>query len=449
MKARILAAAGLAVTLAAAAGCGGSSNSADKNTGKPAGKTGAATKASDVKSITVWLQTDAQGQAWQPIVDAANQQFQQAHPGVTADVQYQDWTQHLTKLDAQLAARKAPDVVEFGNTETTKYMAEGVLADLTPNKGDFDNSSQWLDGLTQSCTYQGKLYCVPYYAGARGTFYRTDQFKAAGISAAPTTLDEFVNDCKALQAKYGASDPNYSGFYFPGKYWYGAMSFVYDYGGQIAAQDGDQWKAQLESSQAQQGLQKIADIAKQCSKAPADTDENHPDQGLVFAKGHVGMFYGPGWESGVILDPKKGNPKMQGKFSAFNMPSANGKPNLPAFLGGSDLAVMATSKAQDLARDWIKIYTGTQSETQLVQKDSVVPNAKNLTSANSNPDLKPFYDAAAGATWFVPTAKNWAQVEQANILPNMLAAIFSGKQSIADATKAADSQIDQILNGQA
>ena len=36
-------------------------------------------------------------------------------------------------------------------------------------------------------------------------------------------------------AKYGGSkDPTYSAVYFPGRYWYAAMSFVYDFGGQIA-----------------------------------------------------------------------------------------------------------------------------------------------------------------------------------------------------------------------
>ena len=62
-------------------------------------------------SITVWLQVDAQAENWAPIVKAAKDQFQKAHPGVTVDVQYQTWTDHLKKFDATLAGGNAPDEV--------------------------------------------------------------------------------------------------------------------------------------------------------------------------------------------------------------------------------------------------------------------------------------------------------------------------------------------------
>ena len=51
-----------------------------------AGGVSGATKA---KSITVWLQTDAQAANWAPIVAAANAQFQK-DTGATANVQYQN-----------------------------------------------------------------------------------------------------------------------------------------------------------------------------------------------------------------------------------------------------------------------------------------------------------------------------------------------------------------------
>src|SRR5689334_19679549 len=61
-----------------------------------AGGVSGATKA---KSITVWLQTDAQAANWAPIVAAANAQFQK-DTGATANVQYQSWGTHLQKFDA-------------------------------------------------------------------------------------------------------------------------------------------------------------------------------------------------------------------------------------------------------------------------------------------------------------------------------------------------------------
>ena len=76
-----------------------------------------------------------------------------------------------------------------------------------------------------TCSYGGKLLCVPYYTGARAVIYRTDYYKGAGIKGTPKTLDQFVGDGKKLMKKYG-KDQNFSAFYFPGKNWYASMAFV-------------------------------------------------------------------------------------------------------------------------------------------------------------------------------------------------------------------------------
>ena len=112
--------------------------------------------AAATNSITVWLQVDAQAANWEPIVKAANAAFQREHPGVAVNVQYQTWGNHLQKFDATLAGGNAPDVIEMGNTEMTKYMAAGAFQDLTSDRGSFANSSTWLDGLAAQGRSSGK-----------------------------------------------------------------------------------------------------------------------------------------------------------------------------------------------------------------------------------------------------------------------------------------------------
>ncbi len=113
----------------------------------------------------------------------------------------------------------------------TKYMAAGAFAPLTAST--FENSSTWLKSLKDAGTYNGKLYGVPYYAGARAVIYRSDYFKKAGVTKVPTSLAEYVADGKKVMTAF-QSDKQFSALYFPGKYWYAALSFVYDYGGKIA-----------------------------------------------------------------------------------------------------------------------------------------------------------------------------------------------------------------------
>ena len=245
MKARVIAAVLFAAVLAAAATTA-SGSVAKRN----------------ATTITVWLQDDAKN-GWADAVAAATRSFQAKHPGVQVDVQYQQWPTHLTKLDAALAGNNAPDVVEMGNTETTKYMAAGAFQSLQAKT--FPNSSKWLSALKGSCTYGGKLFCVPYYAGARAVIYRKDYYRQAGIVGTPRTLNAFVSDGKKLMKKFG-KDRNFSAMYFAGKNWYATMQFVYDYGGKIAVKTGGKWKGTLDSPQAIRALTKLKSIVRSLSR---------------------------------------------------------------------------------------------------------------------------------------------------------------------------------------
>lgn len=448
MKARILTAVGLAAALAVA-GCSSSKSKTGGSSSTPTGSASSATSASPSSggssggadnsasgTLTVWLQTDAQN-GWPKEVAAATTAFNQKYPNVKVDVQYQTWADHLTKLDSALAATP-PDVVELGNTETTKYMADGALADITADKGKFDNSGTWLKGLADSVTFDGKVYGVPYYAGARGIIYDTAAWAKAGLSAPPTTLDELKSDGEKLKAVIPATE---SALYWPGKNWYGAMSFVYGYGGDIASQSGGKWTADLEQPAAVAGLTELKSLVSDLSKAPSDIDESKQDSSM--AQGQAAMIYGNGWEEGSVTDPKTGNPNL--KLGAFPMPGKDASAPLPSFLGGSDLVIPATSKNTAWAEAWINAFTGNTGMTALVNDAKVIPNTTSLLNLPAIADSA--FTKAAQTSWFVPTAKNWADVESQNILQNMLSSILSGKQSIQDATKAADQQINSILNG--
>jgi N,N'-diacetylchitobiose transport system substrate-binding protein len=430
MRLRVVAAAAAVAALALVAATTGTARTASPATAQK-------------DSITVWLMSDAQSN-WPEAVKAANAAFQAKHPGVDVNVQYQSWGDYKTKFEATLSGGSGPDVLEFGNTDIPKYNAAGALAPLS--KGDFPNSSTWLSGLAKAGSYNGKLYGVPYYAGARGVIYRTDQYKAAGIKTVPKTLAEFVADGKKLMAKYGKNDPNYSAVYFPGRYWYAAMSFVYDYGGQIAKTSKGKWVGALDSVNALQGLNAWKAAALALSRANKTGDEAHPQQALVFAKGHVGSFIGNGWEWPYALDPKLGNPALEGKINAYPMPSHVTGRYMPTFLGGSNLGVPITSKNKDLAVDWIAAYTSTANETLMASAGGVIPNTTSLARVNaSKPTLAPFAEAAK-FSWFVPSTPNWANVESANVLQSMLSNILRQPSKTKEFAHKASDQITEILN---
>jgi N,N'-diacetylchitobiose transport system substrate-binding protein len=379
-------------------------------------------------SVTVWLQTDANKPNWKAIINAATKQFQREHPGVAVDVQFQEWGNHLQKFDATLAGGNAPDVIEMGNTEMTKYMAAGAFQDITSDRRSFANSSKWLEGLAAAGRFDGKLFGVPYYAGSRVVTYRTDLFKQANVKI-PKSLAEFTAAAKKLGEQEG--DRGFSPVYLAGTDWYVAMGFVHDYGGTIARQVGGKWKGTLTSPGSVAGLTAWKNFFLAASRASKTTDESHPNPYDVYAQGKAASMLGPGWYTCCV------GKKYEKSSAQFVMPSRRKGQPMPGFLGGSLLAVPVGAD-KELAVDWIEAYTSNASMKRL----RGIGNIPNTTSLLGNTVA----EQAARRSWFVPTAENWITVENRNLLRTMLRDILTGKQTVRQAAQSANDKITSVLN---
>jgi len=390
-------------------------------------------------TLTVWLQVDAQN-GWANLVGDANTAFESANPGWTVDVVYQQWSSHLANFDATIAGNDVPDVIEMGNTEMTKYMADGAFANITADKSQFANSKNWLQGLAASAMYHNKLYGVPYYAGSRVITYRTDLFKKAGIKSLPKSLAQFQGDMQKV-AKLEKKVKGFSPMYVGGEDWYTALGFVFDYGGSIATYSHGKWQGTLDSKKSVAGLtafKKFFDATQ--SKSTATLDGTNPFPYTVYSQGRTATLYGPAWYT-CCTTAKNAPPKLDftKRTMQFVMPShIAGKP-MPGFLGGSDLAVPAQGSQQSQARQWIADFTSTTSEKGLQAKGNI-PNATNLLGNTVN-------DKAAARSWFVPQATNWVNVENGNILKTMLAQLLTGHLTVKQAAEVASQNITQTLNG--
>ncbi len=390
----------------------------------------AAQAANEKGSITVWLMPDAKD--FGTALADATIAFNKKYPNMKVNVEFQTWGDHLKKLDAGLVAKKTADVMEFGNTEVLKYSSSGALADLSSYKSTFDYSNDWLKALTDAGSFDGKLYAVPYYAGARAIMYRTDLFAAQKISV-PKSYDEFLAAGKKLMAAYG-SDATFSAVYLPGKYWYAAMSFVYDAGGSIATSTGGKWTGTLDSAASIAGLNRFKEVSDTLSKA--DKAGTESAQWDVFNGGKVAMSYSNGWESCCI-------PKVGANWAFFPMPSVNKGSYAPAFLGGSNLAVPVYSKNAKISAYWIRSFTSAAQMRTIAGSGAIPNNTKmlNMIKGKAAPVA-----AAAKNSWFVPAATKWVDVENANVLQTMLSDIATGKKTVAAAAADASAQITKILN---
>jgi N,N'-diacetylchitobiose transport system substrate-binding protein len=274
--------------------------------------------------------------------------------------------------------------------------------------------------------------------------YRTDLFKKAGVEA-PTSLDQWIAGGQKLAAA-NKSNGRFMPLYLPGQNWYFLSSLIWDQGGDLAVKDGDTWKGALDTPQAQAGIADYKKLFDALSKAPADTDEATPQQFEVMAKGNVGMMIGLPWELNSAVGE---TPSLKSKLGAFPIPSHTAGQTAPVFLGGSNLAVSAGSKNQDLAYGWLKLLAGEKYQTRLAKENGVLPNSTTLAGATLGDD--PVLGAMAKGAEngrITPNDPTWAAVEATpNPIKDMMTKILSGKASAADAAAEANNLITQKMAG--
>ncbi|MCI3932979.1 extracellular solute-binding protein [Streptomyces sp. AN091965] len=420
MKRKLIAAIGVAGMLVSIAACG-SDDKDDKGSGADGFKG---------ETLTLWAMDGSTPDGWTKDVKAAFEK----KTGAKLKLEVQDWNGIQQKLTAALSEENPPDVFEIGNTQTAAYAKSGGLADLSDLKKSL--GADWTDSINKSTVVDGKQYAAPWFVLNRVVLYNKKVWADAGIKKTPKTRDEFYADLKKIGDKTDAEP-----IYLPGQNWYHFVGLVIGEGGELVKKDGDKYVSNL----ADPKVAKAAETYKKfqaLSKAPKNKDEATPQQAEVFAKGKTGAFIGMSWEAATAI---KANKKIEKDIGYFTIPGAAADKPEGVFLGGSNLAVAATSKKQELAKEFLKIALSDKFEGALAKEGGVIPNKQALESnLKGNPAAEAMAPAAAGGG-ITPLIPEWAAVEnEPNPIKSYLTAVMNG-ESPADAAKKVEGEFNKRL----
>ena len=433
---------GAAVALAgAAAGCGSSGTSSSASSAAPA-KLVVWRMGSSVPSQVTWMNG---------VVTQFHKQFP-AFKSTKVVVDWIPWTNRVTDWTNALTSGKGgPDITELGNTDTPGIAAQGALADVTASVKSWSQGSALIPGNVANDTVNGITYAVPWFGGVRGIWYRTDQFKKAGIAAPPATWAQLVADAKLLQKKY----PGTYGLGAPSNFTNGIVSFIWGAGGQVAVKQNGKWVAQLTSPASEAGLKFYADLyltqhvspAKYIGQtelgAPGATSGGSDED---FAKGTLDMYIDGPWAQSSLEAVSK---KYAADWASFPIPSQNGPNPAPAFSGGSDLGVWAKSPNRTAAWDLVSVMDSPANATTFANSQGFFPEFTSALSGGayaSSPILAGFAKAAAYTQIAPLNSTNWATADATDaIIPTMMKALMQGANFSATVSKA-NTQLENVLN---
>jgi N,N'-diacetylchitobiose transport system substrate-binding protein len=405
------------------AGCAGSSDEGGSSSEEGA-------------EIRVWLVgTDTP----QDARDYLKETFEEENPGSTLVIEEQQWTGLVDKLTTSLSSNDSPDIVEMGNTQAPAFTSSGALLSLDDIEGDL-GGDDLLPGFVEAGSWDDTLFAAPYYSGARVVFYNTAMYEQAGV-AVPTTLDEYVSNGVTLAGAL----PGVSGVYFPGKDWYNALPFIWENGGEIAVQDGDEWDAQLSSDESLAGLAQVQQLMTEASLAPKDGDE--AEGWVPFRTEQSATYSAPSWAYwSIVADEDKQPTPVADLTGYFALPGMDGGA-AQVFAGGSNIGIAAKSQNPDLAKSALQIMLSEEYQTILAE-NGLVPALVSLGDkvAAATPELATVIAEAAADAKLTPASPNWADVEAQGIMQDLFVNIANGGD-IEELATAADEQIEEILNG--
>ncbi|MCL1868937.1 MAG: extracellular solute-binding protein [Promicromonosporaceae bacterium] len=427
----------LALAMSACSSGGNGGAASPTPTGKP-----------EPANITLWLNGADTPQANR---DWLKQEFAKENPGSTLTIEEQSWTDLVPKLTTALAdPNNTPDVVEIGNTQAPTFTAVGAFTEITPDFFKELGGDKLLKSFVDAGDFDGKHYALPYYFGSRYMFYRKDIWTAAGLTV-PKTLDEFATDVAKLKTD------KQSGFAIGGQDWRNGISWVFANGGELATVNGTTWTSTLSDPKTIAGLKEFQQVYKTSSILPStDRDVAYWDFLNDGAKGEppaAATIMAPGWARwsiGGMVKNAKGEDVRDGmadanKFDIFALPGKDGGV-APVFAGGSNIAISAKSKHQELAKSLMKIIFSADYQQMLGKAGLGPANSDYVSSLGDDKFAKTMIETAANSK-LTPAAPGWASVEGAFVYEELFQKIVEGGDVVALA-KQYDAKITPMLNGQ-
>ncbi|MFD3539141.1 extracellular solute-binding protein [Streptomyces sp. NPDC058662] len=395
-----------------------------------------ATKDEKTGTLRVWLFQEVANDPKKKVVDGAVAAFTARNADVKVEVEYIPVESRAQRVKAAFNDPKsAPDLIEYGNTDTAGYVKDGGLADISAEFGAWPDAKDTDPTAVQSVTVGGKVYGAPFFVGVRALYYRTDVFTELGLQP-PRTQDELVATAKRIRQ----ARPELYGIAVGGAYTYGAMPFIWANGGELAEESGGAHRSAIAGAAARKGIETYTSLfgddncpAAKCAAMGGNATVT------AFASGNAGMAIGGDFSHQAVEAGA-----VKGKYAVVPLPGVKEGEIAPAFAGGNNIGVLKSSSRRTLAVDLMKQLAGKDTQRGLFDAMGFLPTYTDVRAeaARKDPFVEPFVKTLTAGAKFVPASPAWGQIDASTVLPTMFQEIVSGKKDVATASGDAAKKMD-------
>ncbi|MNM12429.1 Multiple sugar-binding protein precursor [compost metagenome] len=351
--------------------CGNSNNNEGNTSSSSASPSSGSTSGGDSgKKVTITFQNiypDPTTPNYKMVRQLVSQ-YEKEHPNIHIELDTLNTDQQKVKLKTQAASKEIPDITMVNPAAQMKpFVDAGLLAPLNDviDKGGLKDTYQ--AGLLDYYSFNDNVYALPDGNNIEVVFYNKDLFQQAGISAPPTTFDEFLQDVKTLKSKgitplaIGEKDS-----------WTGSFLFMNillrTNGGPGFLKDVVDGKKTFNDPAFVEAVDRFQDLVQAGAFPDGATSIDANAGGNIFKSGKAAMWIIGTWETGAI-DASS----VAGKVGAFQFPTVDGKgdPNEFMLAPGSAFAISANSEHLQETKDFLNYFTLNLPKTQFELKNAV------------------------------------------------------------------------------
>jgi multiple sugar transport system substrate-binding protein len=273
------------------------------------------------------------------VIQILTNAFNAADNGITVEkLGGQNWGDYYPQLSTTFSAGDPPDVAVMHQHRLPDFAGRGLLMPLDQALADAGvDFSDYTQPAQDAATYDGEVFGVPFDLHASLWHVNTDIFAEAGLvddagmPVMPTSADELIAQCQAVQDATGKQYFGHDWFEFG----VGARLFlalVWQQGGDLS----DGTTATVNTPEGQEAVRLLNQLATECS----DPAQGYTDSQAGFLSGDIAVLHNGTW----VVDQY--DRETEFGYVATDVPNIYGS---PAAWGDSHMWVMPNQSDADPA----------------------------------------------------------------------------------------------------
>lgn len=380
-------------------------------------------------TITYWhTMADAESAQLELVIE----EFEKENPGITIEATDYAYDDFKTALLTSIAGDEAPDTARLDIAWVPEFANEGALMQLDGVMPDYDAiAEQTFPGPLSTNYWNGHYYGLPQDTNTQVLLWNKEMFTAAGLTGAPTTMEEF----KTYACQLSDADNEIYGYALGGTYFWAPAPIFYAMGGKIVADDFSTASGYINSDASVSAFSMLVDMYNDGCISP-----NLLGGGIGTSDGHGSGKYAMIIDGPWMVDIYKSSyPDFEVNFALIPT-GADGTTS--SVVGGEDVVIFQDTENADAAMKWVAFLISEKAQVMMGQV-GVMPTLSSLTGSSQLPDYYSiFMEQLATAQARVPHPK-WSDMD--NAVNNAFQRMLRGDQTVQEALNQAAEEINALL----